>query len=146
MKYVGFYFLIIVLLIIFFFPTVQEHFTFNSSLDDYGAIYPKKPLATSTVLLGDSYPILTEHNGVSDKQYNNIWWKYPIFRVGSYKQFTNNLKYYKNPDNGSAISAEFSNAFYGDNVHSKSNIIVPLPQVPSNGGNGVRVGYYNTHR
>jgi hypothetical protein len=141
MKYIGLYFLIFVLLLIIFFPTIHEGFTFDSTLDDYGAVYPKTPRAKSTVLLGDSYPILYETNHVSDKQYNNIWWKYPIFPISSFKQYTNNLKYFKNPDNGTAIGAEFSNAFYGDNLCCKSNVVVPLPQVH---GPGKRIGYYLT--
>ena len=48
------------------------------------------PLTENNVLIQDSYRI-TGKNGVSDDQGSKIWWHYPIFKVGSFKQLTNNL-------------------------------------------------------
>ena len=45
----------------------------------------------------DSFPSTGEKN-VNDNTYNKIWWKYPIFPVGSFNQITNNLRYRRNPD------------------------------------------------
>ena len=78
---------------------------------------------------------------VSNNNYDQIWWHYPSFGVGSYRQLTNNLKYYKNPDEGTCIRADFCGALYG-NKKTKSNIITPLPPTPVSPN--PRVNYYNT--
>jgi hypothetical protein len=99
--------------------------------------FVKKP----TRLL-DTYPS-SKKNDVSNNSYNDIWWHHPIFKLGSYTQITNNLKNFKNPDDGDCIRAEFCGALYKDS-EIESNIIKPLPPVSSNPVDGVRVGYYKT--
>ena len=98
------------------------------------------PLTENNVLVQDSYRI-SGKNGVTKDQGSKIWWHYPIFKVGSFKQMTNNLRYYKNPDTGNCMAADFCGTLYKDNKN-KSNIITPLPPVPPS--NGVRVNYYST--
>jgi hypothetical protein len=94
----------------------------------------------TNVLLQDSFPA-TGINQVSDKQPSGIWWQYPIFKVGSYDQITNNLRYLRNPDIGRCTPTDFCDAMYKD-VKNKSNYITPLPPVDSSGG--TRVGYFAT--
>ena len=106
----------------------------------------KIPQSEENPLLKGIYP-LTGKKTVSDKSYNDIWWNYPIFKEGSYKQITNNLRYYANPDEGTCVGAEFCNAIY-DNKKVKSNYILPLPPVsaPKNeNGPNARVNYYWSH-
>ena len=98
------------------------------------------PASQTDPLLKDSFP-LTGRKGVSNNQYNDIWWHYPAFKVGSYEQITNNLKYPNNPDEGTCISADFCGALYKES-QSHSNITEPLP--PVNPGQGARVNYYRT--
>jgi hypothetical protein len=98
------------------------------------------PASQTDPLLKDSYP-LTGRKGVSNNQYNNIWWHYPVFKVGSYEQITNNIKYPNNPDEGTCISADFCGALYKES-QSASNISEVLPPVPE--GQGARVNYYRT--
>ena len=93
------------------------------------------------VLVEDSYPI-TGKNGVSDLNNYQIWYYYPTFRVGSYAQITNNIKYPNNPDNGWCTPAEFCGALYKDR-QTASNYVMPLPPVPQV-EEGTRVNYYNT--
>lgn len=88
----------------------------------------------------DSYKQIGK-NKTSNKNYNQIWWQYPVFTLGSYEQVTNNLQHRYNPDDGKCIRAEFCDAMYY-NKHTKSNIITPLP--PAEEGNGARVGYYRS--
>ena len=131
-KYSGFIFLLILLAIILYFPqmnfiTMRETFQSLANSD--------KPL------LYNSFKPNYQHNGVSADNYSDIWWNYPIFKVGSFKQITNNLRYFKNPDEGTCTRAEFCGAFYKDKPH-KSNEIHPLGPVP--GGNGLRVGYFRS--
>jgi hypothetical protein len=88
----------------------------------------------------DSFP-LTGNNGVSNKNYSDIWQDYPEFSTSSFKQMTNNLRYVRNPDEGTCIRADMCNALYKNKKH-KSNIITPLP--PAEEGAGARVGYYRS--
>lgn len=100
------------------------------------------PISEEIPILSDSYPY-TGSKTVSNKNYNDIWWEYPIFKEGSYKQITNNLRYYKNPDEGICIRADFCNALY-KNKKVKSNYIYPLPPLSWNpdSQDKVRVNYY----
>jgi hypothetical protein len=103
----------------------------------------KYPISEVAPLLKDSYSF-TGRKNVNKKSYSDIWWHYPIFGLGSYKQITNNLKYRRNPDDGTCIRADFCGALYKDNkLHS--NISKPLPPAPSVTANSVRVNYYTTN-
>ena len=110
----------------------------NYYLGSTNGIYP---LSQTNVLVQDTYPI-TGKNGVSNNGSNEIWWRYPIFKVGSYKQITNNIKYPNNPDNGTCMPANFCGALYEDK-NIKSNYTEPLPPVEPT--NGTRIGYFNTN-
>lgn len=105
------------------------------------------PLAPSSIqsstgpMLND-FPHTANHNRVSDNGYPDIWFDYPVFRAGSYKQLTNNLRYPDNPDNGTCVRADFCGALYHDTHHRPSNVVKPLP--PAEEGDGARVGYFRT--
>lgn len=85
----------------------------------------------------------TGHKGVSNYEAYDMWWRYPIFKVGSYKQMTNNIRYPNNPDNGTCMPADVCFALY-DNNQEASNIVEPLPPVPNCPQSGARVGYTRT--
>jgi hypothetical protein len=89
----------------------------------------------------DDYPKIGK-NETSNNNYSQIWWHYPVFTLGSYKQVTNNIRYHYNPDEGTCIRADFCGAVYDNKKHTKSNIITPLP--PAEEGPGARVGYFRT--
>jgi hypothetical protein len=107
-------------------------------------------------MLGDSsYPFTSEgrllnqfpstnEKTVTSNQYNDVWFYYPSFGVGSFDQRTNNVRYVKNPDEGTSIGAEFSGAMYKDKPKSDRicNEVFPLPPVPNQ--RGLRVNYYHT--
>jgi len=99
----------------------------------------KYPISVNQGIL-DDYPLIGK-NETSNDNYRDIWWHYPIFPVGSYKQVTNNLRYHYNPDQGNCVRADFCGAFY-HNKKNVSNIINPLP--PAEEGAGARVGYFRT--
>lgn len=84
----------------------------------------------------------TGNKSVSDDSSNNIWWHFPIFKVGSYEQITNNLRYRYNPDDGTCSRADLCGALY-KNKRVKSNVIHPLP--PAEIGKGARVNYYRSN-
>lgn len=113
---------------------IQEAFNLGGASGDY-------PKSVTDILIQDSYPI-TGTNGVSREDASNMWWHYPIFEVGSYKQITNNLKYPNNPDTGKCMPADMCGAFYKD-YQVESNYIEPLPPV-NTACAGARVGYFLT--
>uniref|UniRef100_A0A6C0ESA7 Uncharacterized protein n=1 Tax=viral metagenome TaxID=1070528 RepID=A0A6C0ESA7_9ZZZZ len=98
------------------------------------------PNAESDVLVQDTFPI-THINGISNDTSNKIWWHYPIFKVGSYSQITNNIRYPNNPDEGTCMPASMCGALYKE-IHNKSNYVKPLPPIDPN--SGTRVGYFST--
>ena len=95
------------------------------------------PQAVSDPILND-YP-LTHTKHVSAANASQIWVDYPVFRLGSYEQITNNFRYWKNPDDGQCSRAEMCNALYKDKS-VPSNQLFPLPEAEE--GTGARVNYY----
>ena len=89
----------------------------------------------------DDYPLIGK-NETSNDNYSDIWKDYPVFKVGSFEQLTNNLRYHYNPDNGKCVRADFCGALYHDKKDTKTNIITPLP--PAEEGLGARVGYFRS--
>ena len=139
--------LFIILLMSVSFPFVYsfstgQGITENFRANNLGNSMGKYPKSEDDVLLqyGDSYPI-SGKNGVSNHGESDIWWHYPIFKVGSYAQITNNLKYPNNPDNGTCSRSEFCGALY-NNRQIESNISKPLPPVEPTCG--ARINYYST--
>lgn len=100
------------------------------------------PSAVTDVLVQDTYPI-TGINGISDKMASEMWWRYPTFQVGSYKQMTNNIRYPHNPDDARCTPASMCYALYKDK-NLGSNIVKPLP--PVNPTCGTRIGYFSTNQ
>jgi len=129
--------LIVVALPLFYKQGVLEEGFSNYYLGSTDGIYPSSEV---DVLVQNTYPI-TGKNGVSKDSANKMWWHYPIFEVGSYKQITNNLRYPNNPDTGRCMPSEFCGALYKEK-HLKSNYIESLP--PVNPTAGTRVGYFTT--
>ena len=98
----------------------------------------------------DNLPILNNYpytgaKNVSKNGANNIWWRFPIFPLGSFAQVTNNLKYQRNPDNGDCSRSEFCGALYKDN-QEKTNYAEILPPTPPTSSDETRVNYYNSNK
>lgn len=108
-----------------------EHFTSIRSPANY-------PCALDTVLLQDTYPV-TLHPSISNHGADHIWWHYPIFLVGSYKQITNNIKYPNNPDQGTCMPASMCGTLYHDKKHWQDFVQPPSPLKN-------RVGFFNTYQ
>ena len=137
LKIVG----VVILIVVFGYLAVCCIFNVKNGFTTYDlATAGHYPKADDVPLLTDSYQY-TGRKKVSNNNYNDIWWHYPIFREGSYEQITNNLRYYNNPDEGTCIGAEFCGALYKEKKN-KSNLIYPLPPVAN--GEGARVNYYRS--
>lgn len=114
---------------------------FYSKIEGFSGLIPGLfPKSVSQAIL-DDYPLINK-NETSNNNYNQIWWHYPVFSLGSYEQITNNLKYHDNPDEGTCVRADFCGALYHNKKDTKSNIIIPLP--PAQEGPGARVGYFRS--
>ena len=123
---------IIFLILILVFKKNMEGFSGLYDLSTPGTF----PKSVNQAILND-YPLINK-NETSTNNYNQIWWHYPVFKLGSYKQITNNLKYYDNPDNGTCSPADFCGALYKNKKDTNTNITLPLPPVQQ----GLRVGYF----
>jgi len=119
---------------------VKEGYS-NNNLELIPGTYPE---TTELPLLTDSFPY-TGSKTVSNNNVSDIWWHYPTFRVGSFTQITNNLKYPNNPDVGQCRAAEFCGALYKEK-QIESNIFKPLPPAPEVTADSVRVGYFATNQ
>ncbi len=119
-------------------PIIQQYVGKEGyvNINDVTGDYPK---AVSQAIL-DDYPLIGK-NEVSHDSASDMWWKYPTFSLGSFKQITNNLKYFKNPDIGTCTRPEMCGALYHD-AKVKSNEIKPLSEVKE--GPGARVGYFRS--
>lgn len=122
--------LLTVVIIAAIYKTKTEGFASSSVLAKYGS--GSFPDAVSSGLLSDTYPI-GKSNGA-------MWWMKPVSQVGSYKQITNNLKYYRNPDIGTCTPNMFCGVMYKDRVLG-SNCHDPLGPAPDC---DVRINYYVT--
>ena len=131
------FFILIASLAIPIFFNVTEPFSLGENMFKENLTRENQP---QDLLLQDTFPI-TGSASVSDKQSADVWWKYPIFKVGSYAQVTNNIKYPRNPDTGRCMRIEMCDTLY-ENRENKSNVIVPYPPVESS--LNPRVGYFNS--
>ena len=112
-----------------------SNFHLDSTIGQY-------PASQTKVLVQDTYPPIGK-NQISDNSAYNIWWHYPTFKLGSYDQITNNIRYSNNPDIGGCMPASMCGALYHERF-IKSNYVKPLP--PVNPNSGTRIGYFATEK
>jgi hypothetical protein len=138
MKHSFIFLFLILALGLFLAPVIKTIEGFKTST--FAKTEGEYPISVDKAILND-YPLIGK-NETSNESYNDIWRDYPVFPLGSFEQITNNIRYHKNPDNGTCIRADFCGALYHDNKNTKSNIINPLP--PAEEGEGARVGYFRS--
>lgn len=134
--------LLIILLVLALFlinPTILSEGFSNYTLESSMGKFPNSLM---DVMVQDSFPRLPT-NGISDKDASDMWWRYPIFKLGSYAQITNNIRYPDNPDIGTCTPSSMCFSLYDNRKNKKTNYVKPLPPVNSNCP-GTRVGYFVT--
>jgi hypothetical protein len=140
MNQIVFLFLILVLAI-----GLPLFLKLNNSIEGYtnyslaGAM-GNYPNAQTDVLVQDTYPAIGK-NELSNETSADMWWHYPTFKLGSYHQITNNIRYSNNPDIGNCMPASMCGALYHEKK-TGSNYIEQLPPVDPN--SGTRIGYFTT--
>ena len=98
------------------------------------------PNAQTEVLVQDTYPLIGK-NVISNETASDMWWHYPTFKLGSYDQITNNIRYPNNPDVGRCTPASICGSLYHEKK-TGSNYIEQLPPVDPK--LGTRIGYFTT--
>lgn len=93
------------------------------------------------LLVSDTYSPIG-NKIISDNDSRKIWWHYPTFKLGSYKQITNNLKYPNNPDVGRCTPSQMCGSFYHKDKQPESNYASSIPPPPEN---ETRIGYFSTN-
>jgi len=111
--------------------------------EGYENLYTLTPgdIRDGDYLLKGTFPI--SNNPVSTKQYSNQWNLYPVFSIPSFRQMTNNLKYFHNPSIARDSPEDFLDTFY-KNKSSKSNIVEYGHVKPIVNYKHPRVGYWNS--
>jgi hypothetical protein len=122
--------IVLLTMLIILFPKVIERFE--------NLPYGKYPCTSSVPLLYDSYP-LQKPAQLSPLGSDSIWTDYPIL-PSSYKQITNNKKYWNIPENGQCTPAEFCHTMYVNKQPIAEN---PPPML--NWNEIPRVNYYLSH-
>jgi hypothetical protein len=93
------------------------------------------------ILLKNDFP-LTKNQNLTTNSASDVWKDKPVFKLGSFSQITNNLKYFRNPDIGDCSPEEFCGSLYKDKNHPRNTAdwLTPVSTAPSE----IRVNYYNT--
>lgn len=92
---------------------------------------------TKGILYGD-YKQKKNKSGLSNYNSNSGLVLFPDVALGSYKQETNNKRYWETPCNGSSIPPSFCGGLYEKKIHTET-----FPAPPKS--NCLRVNYYCSH-
>uniref|UniRef100_A0A6C0H765 Uncharacterized protein n=1 Tax=viral metagenome TaxID=1070528 RepID=A0A6C0H765_9ZZZZ len=131
--------ILLIILIIMIIIGIKTKESFQALLSK--KVYPHNDVKHPTASFDDGI----KRNYLTDDNQDKIWWHYPELPLTNYKQETNNIRYPKNPDNGTCIRSEFCGAFYKDDPNPKSNIIYPLKPLGVVPNNKIRVGYFYSY-
>jgi hypothetical protein len=138
-----FLFLLLLIILAVVLPGIFKIYNTYEGYENYklGQAIGNVPDSQTQVLVQDTYPAIGV-NQISNNTSNDIWWHYPIFKLGSYAQITNNIKYPNNPDEGTCMPGSMCGALYKDKKIG-NNYVKRLP--PVNSEQGTRVGYFTTN-
>jgi|TARA_B110000967_G_scaffold206126_1_gene252105 hypothetical protein len=128
-----------IFLILAFLFALLSIFVFGTTHEGFANLTPGTfPISVDVPILHE-YPF-KKHMGVSNNTYAVNSTYYPIFG-SSYGQFTNNVRYWKTPNNGQCSPAEFCGGLYDD---KKIDEPKTPKQIPFS-SHDVRVNYYGSH-
>jgi len=106
-------FILLVVLILCYFGIFKFSYSesFASNMNNDNMLEPGEyPISDDKPLLYGDYNIKQNTNVTKNNNYN-IWKEYPVY-PSSYKQETNNKRYWSTPDNGTCSPAEFCGTPY----------------------------------
>ena len=120
--------ILVVFLVLVFMGAIKVYHTetFAPNMNNNNKLEPGKfPLSDTQPLLYGDYKVKQNTNVTKDNNYN-IWKEYPVY-PSSYKQETNNKRYWTTPDNGTCQPAEFCGTPYEKTEQKKEVITKPIP-------------------
>jgi len=127
--------LIVVIIAIIGSQLLQKKFYENYEGMNVELLPGNYPISVDAPILVKDYPL--KKPARLNYKTQNEWKDYPVFS-SSYKQRTNNVKYWSSPDNGKCSPMEFCGAMY-----SKKQINIPSEPKPiSLNSPVIRVNYY----
>lgn len=130
----------IFLILALLFAIISIPFVGNNNMEGYANLTPGLYPISDDVPLLHEYP-LKKNMGVSENTYQENSMYYPVFG-SSYKQYTNNVRYWATPNNGQCSPAEFCGGLYDD-----KKIVVPdTPKEIPFSSPDIRVNYYGSHK
>ena len=130
------------LLVILFFALISYPILGKSGLmrENFATLDPGSfPESVSEPILYEDYPV-KKNPGISMNTYEDNYPYYPLFG-SSYKQVTNNVRYWATPNNGKCSPAEFCVGIYDNKKIDtpKSPVIIPFSSPVK------RVNFYGSH-
>jgi hypothetical protein len=128
----------IIIFITFIYNVLNEPQVFYN-LEGFVPLLPSPVDSRGTLL--QYYPILDSTGKLGNSDSNKSWNNYPTFKIGSYEQITNNIRYPNNPDIGKCSPISMCNVLYGNRQQKNNNYEYSTP--PESGK--LRVGFFNTY-
>jgi hypothetical protein len=119
---------LVVFLVLFFIGTIKVYHTetFAPNMNNNNKLGPAEfPISDTQPLLHGYYKVKQNTNVTKNNDYN-IWKEYPVY-PSSYKQETNNKRYWTTPDNGMCSPAEFCGTPYAKTEQKKDVITKAIP-------------------
>ena len=121
-------FVILVLVLFSYFGIIQVYHkeTFLPNINNNNRLAPSAyPRSDNVPLLSGSYKVKKNTNITKNNNYNI--WKQLLVYPSSYKQQTNNVRYWSTPDNGTCSPAEFCGTPYENTKIKMNNPSKPIP-------------------
>jgi hypothetical protein len=139
MQYTYVY-LAILIIALSFLPLTKQLFGIKEGYDNLSIKLEsgKFPNSMENPILECDYPVKDKPQ-LSGLSSSNIWQEYPVFPVGNYEQKTNNIRYWKNPNNGKCSPANFCNSIYND-----KELSIPAAPAQPAWDSGIRVNFYDS--
>ena len=132
--------LIFLAVILFFAPIIPSDFI---NVENYTNLdnnnMGKYPKSVTYPILKDSFPLKTPPS-LSTADADVMYARYPSDCGGSYKQQTNNRRYWPWPNNGSCTPGSFCGSMY----EMKKIVAPPPPTQPSWNSDKTRVNFYDS--
>lgn len=121
-------FVILVLLLLSYFGFIGVFYkeSFIANINNNRQLMPGEyPLTATQPLLYGDYKV-KQNTNVTKNNSSDIWKSYPVF-PSSYKQQTNNVRFWEIPDNGLCSTAEFCGTPYEKTKIKKNAVSKAIP-------------------
>ncbi len=121
-------FILLILLVLCYFGIFNfiSRETFESNMNNDNQLRPGKYSISDDKPLLHGYYNIKDNTNVTKNNNYNIWKEYPVYE-NSYKQETNNKRYWETPDNGLCSPAEFCGTPYSPTNVKKNKLTKGIP-------------------